>query len=135
MIAPLDTLLSNLRARDNQNSKMLTRLTAVYLNDVVDHVGTASEVVLGLSDECRDLISLIFNLTAHRQSIATQTLAVVSAVFLPITFLAGVYGVNFESVPEFKWAHGYSYFWALCFFVTALFSFVLKRMGIFTTSE
>lgn len=42
-------------------------------------------------------------LTAHPQ--------VVSTIFLPITFLAGVYGMNFDMLPELHWDHGYLYFW------------------------
>lgn len=36
---------------------------------------------------------------------------VVSTIFLPITFLAGVYGMNFDMLPELHWDHGYLYFW------------------------
>eukprot|EP00873_Tetraselmis_striata_P025817 jgi/Tetstr1/446081/TSEL_033682.t1 len=131
MISPCHSLISNIVSRDAQNDSMLTRLTAVYLNDTIDHTDAASEVLLGLADECRDLISLIFNLTAHRQSMATQTLAVVSVIFLPITFIAGVYGTNFENTPEYKWEYGYPYFWALLIGVTIIFSLALYKVGLF----
>lgn len=135
MLTPVHSLISNIVGRDAQNDSMLSRLTAVYLNDTIDHIDSAAEVLMGLADECRDLISLIFNLTAHRQSMATQTLAVVSVIFLPITFIAGVYGSNFEGVPEYKWAHGYAYFWALCVGVTITFSLALGKLGLLKQYE
>ena len=42
-----------------------------------------------------------------------KRLTAVSVVFLPLSFLAGVYGTNFEHLPELRWRFGYGYFWAL----------------------
>ena len=50
-----------------------------------------------------------------------KTLTAVSTVFLPLTFLAGVWGMNFESMPELKWRYGY---------VMAIASFVLTAVGL-----
>jgi magnesium transporter len=48
-----------------------------------------------------------------------KVLACVSAVFLPLTFLAGVYGMNFEVLPELAWRHGYLMFWGVCVLLVA----------------
>mmetsp|Transcript_18747 Transcript_18747/g.33472 ORF Transcript_18747/g.33472 Transcript_18747/m.33472 type:complete len:511 (-) Transcript_18747:466-1998(-) len=131
ILSPVHSVISNLVSRDAQNDSMLSRLTAVYLNDTIDNIDTAAEVLLGLADESRDLRDLMFSLTAHRQSMATQTLAVMSSLFLPITFIAGVYGTNFETIPELSWHYGYVYFWVLCVFITVAFSAGLYKLGMF----
>jgi magnesium transporter len=54
-------------------------------------------------------------------------LAVVSTIFLPLTFICGIYGMNFEGMPEVDWAHGYIYFWGLSACITAGLVVFLRR--------
>ncbi|EFJ45984.1 hypothetical protein VOLCADRAFT_93751 [Volvox carteri f. nagariensis] len=110
----------------------LSPLTSTYLNDVRDHVSTICEDLLSLSSECGDLIGLIFNLTTLQQSQSTQALAVVSTIFLPITFLAGVYGMNFDIVPELHWSYGYLYFWLTSMAIVVVFMVVMQRAGLWS---
>jgi len=130
---PLHAMVSNLASRDSQNEGMISKLSQVYLRDTIDHMESANEIFLGLSDECRDLISLTFNLTAHRQALSSQTLTVVSVIFLPISFLAGVYGTNFDIVPGLHWEYGYLYFWLLCIGITVAFALTLRKVGMFNS--
>ena len=51
--------------------------------------------------------------TSHRTNRVVNRLTVISMIFLPLTFLCGVYGMNFETIPEFAWEYGYEYFWTL----------------------
>jgi magnesium transporter len=50
---------------------------------------------------------------SHRTNRVMNRLTVVSVIFLPLTFLCGVYGMNFEILPETKWEYGYVFFWSL----------------------
>jgi magnesium transporter len=52
------------------------------------------------------------SLVAHKTNQIMSKLTVVSIIFLPLTFLCGVYGMNFEVIPELKWKYGYIYFWS-----------------------
>ncbi|KAG2426453.1 hypothetical protein HXX76_011684 [Chlamydomonas incerta] len=110
----------------------LSRLTRIYMGDVKDHVSTICEDLMSLSAECGDLIGLIFNLTTHQQSQYAQTLAVVSTIFLPITFLAGVYGMNFDTLPELHWQYGYAYFWVTSVIIVVVFICVMLRAGLWS---
>eukprot|EP00877_Chromochloris_zofingiensis_P007548 jgi/Chrzof1/3046/Cz12g09160.t1 len=130
---------SNLPAASANNScpsvpkqyDFLSPLTHIYLNDVMDHISTVVEDMDTLATQSKDLIDLIFNTINHANNQSMQTLAVVSTVFLPITFIAGVYGTNFGAwFPEIHWKYGYLYFWTICAVVTILFIMVLKRLGM-----
>jgi hypothetical protein len=67
-----------------------------------------------LSTDCRRiLVDRDILSDSHRTNKVTKKLTVVSVVFLPLTFLVGVYGMNFEILPELKWRYGYGCFWAL----------------------
>lgn len=62
----------------------------MYLSDVLDHISTIVEDMETLSMDAKDLIDLVFNTIAHHNNNSMQMLAVVSTIFLPITFIAGV---------------------------------------------
>lgn len=69
-------------------------------------------------------------LMSHRTNQTMNRLAVVSTIFLPLTFLCGVYGMNFEVMPEIQWAHGYIYFWILAALITTSLVVVMRRARI-----
>jgi magnesium transporter len=64
---------------------------------------------------------------SHRTNQTMNRLAVVSTIFLPLTFLCGVYGMNFEVMPEISWENGYIYFWVLSALITGTLVVVLRR--------
>lgn len=86
----------------------------LYLRDVADHL---SRVYSGL-DAARDvlggLLEVYLNVENQRLNEVIRTLTTVSTIFLPLTFLAGVWGMNFEYEPEFSWRYGYLFAWT-CF--------------------
>ena len=79
--------------------------------------------------ELESKINLIFSIQGHRLNEVMKTLTILSVIFIPLTFLAGIYGMNFEYIPELKWEHGYQYFWILsgCLFVALLGFFKWKK--------
>ncbi len=64
---------------------------------------------------------------SHRTNQTMNRLAVVSTIFLPLTFICGIYGMNFEVMPELDWDHGYIYFWGLSACITVGLMIVLRR--------
>jgi magnesium transporter len=77
-------------------------------------VGTLERVAVDLAVE-REMLAEILNLymgiVSHRTNRVLNRLTVISMVFLPLTFLCGVYGMNFEVLPEIRWKYGYLFFW------------------------
>jgi len=55
---------------------------------------------------------------SHRTNRIVNRLTVLSAIFLPLTFLCGVYGMNFRILPELEWEYGYLFFWVLALVIT-----------------
>jgi len=84
----------------------------LYLRDVADHLAR----VYGGLDAGRDvlggLLEVYLNVENQRLNEVIRTLTTVSTIFLPLTFLAGVWGMNFEYEPEFSWRYGYLFAWA-----------------------
>jgi len=60
-------------------------------------------------DICGDLINGYLSITSHMLNNTMRVLTVITAVFVPLTFIAGIYGMNFENIPELHWHYGYFY--------------------------
>jgi magnesium transporter len=92
--------------------------------------GTLERLSSDLSVE-RDILSETLNLymgiVAHRTNKVVTRLTVLSAIFLPLTFLCGVYGTNFEVLPETKWTYGYAMFWGLVIVIATSLLILTKR--------
>jgi magnesium transporter len=80
-----------------------------YLRDVHDHFVRVGD----LADSYRDLVTsaldAYLSVQSNRMNEVMKTLTLISTVMLPITFIAGVYGMNFEHMPELRWQYGYAY--------------------------
>ncbi|MGQ0629122.1 MAG: magnesium transporter CorA family protein [Phycisphaerales bacterium] len=124
-VAPARAIAAELGTR---RSAMIPETTQPFL------VSTAAELERVLTDltVSREILNDAVNLTmsylAYRTNNLINLLTVVSFIFLPLTFLVGVYGMNFEHQPEFKWPHGYAYFWALCAIVTVTIGLILLAL-------
>lgn len=78
-----------------------------YLRDVGDHATQAADSVLALADIMTGMIELQISLAGLKTNRIMQVLTLVATIFIPLTFIAGVYGMNFEFMPELKWRYGY----------------------------
>ncbi len=61
-----------------------------------------------------ETLNLYMGMVSHKTNKIVNRLTVISTIFLPLSFLCGVYGVNLQGVPEFSWKFGYLFFWMLC---------------------
>lgn len=112
-------------------SPLFKKSTKVYVNDLLDHVSFAIESAEFLREHGASLRELYFTTTSHRMNEVMKLMAVVSAIFMPLTFLAGVYGMNFTNMPELDSRYGY--FVMLGVFVLLAFSLVtiFRKRGWF----
>ncbi|KAF9165550.1 hypothetical protein DFQ26_009801 [Actinomortierella ambigua] len=115
-MVPTQTLVATLKKRDERIP--LTPLARTYFGDVLDHCNTMVEEIDTMQALCGNLIDLIFNIIAFETNEYMKRLAIVSIIFLPVTFVAGVYGTNFEYFPELK--YGIGYFWKICISCTCI---------------
>jgi magnesium transporter len=100
----------------------LLRDTAGHHEQAVDHVTTLHDILKSMIDYQISLISM-------RTNRVMQLLTVIATIFIPLTFIAGVYGMNFEYMPELSWRYGYHYSLGLMAAVALvmLFYFVRRR--------
>lgn len=92
--------------RDNTDSEIDDHLS-VRLADLLNHIRRVSEFSDNQQREIDSLVQLHFSAVAHRTNEIVRVLTLISAIFLPLTLVAGIYGMNFEYMPELKSRYGY----------------------------
>lgn len=83
----------------------------VYVRDLYDHVVRVIETVENQRDMLNNLDDLYNSEQSNRANHIMKVLTIVSAIFIPLTFIVGVYGTNFEILPELHYPHGYTIMW------------------------
>ncbi|MFC1906004.1 magnesium/cobalt transporter CorA [Chloroflexota bacterium] len=79
----------------------------VFYRDVYDHLVRIEDLNQTIRERCDNLLSTYLSSIANRQNETMKVLAIVAAIFMPLTLLAGIYGMNFENMPELRWQWGY----------------------------
>jgi magnesium transporter len=78
-----------------------------YFTDIHDHLLKLSEIIESNREMTADIRDSYISLTSFRMNTIMKTLTVITTIFMPLTFLAGIYGMNFENMPELTWRWGY----------------------------
>ncbi|HTN74447.1 MAG TPA: magnesium/cobalt transporter CorA, partial [Pirellulaceae bacterium] len=108
--------------------------TRVYLRDVYDHVVQVIDLVEVYRELVMDLRDFYMSAISNRINETMRVLTIVSTIFIPITFIAGVYGMNFDTsspwnMPELKWRFGYLFCWALMLATAGFMVYYFRRQG------
>ena len=102
---------------------------AVRYNDLLEHVHRVYNYAVYQQREVESMVQLHFSAVAHRTNEIMRVLTVLSAIFLPLTLISGIFGMNFEYMPELKTHYGYyvTLFGMLVLVVALLFLFRIKK--------
>jgi magnesium transporter len=119
-------------------NELATRKSAFVAETAQPMLGVHSDRMERLGDELEnersvlaETLNLYMGMVSHRTNKIVNRLTIFSMIFLPLSFLCGVYGMNFEYIPELAWRYGYAGFWSIVFvFVVAFVWFIRKREWI-----
>jgi magnesium transporter len=81
--------------------------TKVYLKDTYDHTIQVLDIVDSYKEITASLMDIYLSNVSNRMNQIMKVLAIISTVFIPLTFVVGVYGMNFDYLPELHWRYGY----------------------------
>lgn len=122
-IVPFKEEIGKLMHADNV---LLHKSNRPFFNDVNDHL----QFVLQTLESCRDMIAAVVDLyisdNNQRMNSIMKQLTIVSTVFIPLTFLVGIWGMNFKWMPELSWKFGYLFAWVLMLAVAAFVYFYFR---------
>jgi len=88
-------------------SPLVKEGTALFLRDVYDHTVQVIDTIETFRDILSGMLDIYLSSLSHRMNEIMKVLTIIATIFIPITFIAGIYGMNFEFMPELKWRWGY----------------------------
>jgi len=89
------------------NGGVFQEHTKLFLKDLSDHIVQVTESLTLSMEMSNVLIDTYHSMQNQRLNSVMKTLTIISTIFLPLNFIAGVYGMNFQHMPELSWIHGY----------------------------
>jgi magnesium transporter len=124
VVLPARAVLADLSTR---KSPFVSEATQPYLGNMVGTIERVLQDVLVDRDILSGSLNNYMSLVAHKTNRTMSRLTVVSIIFLPLTFLCGVYGMNFNVLPEKEWEYGYLYFWIVVIAIVVGLLWLMKR--------
>ena len=111
---PLREAISSL---EKSESGLVQEKTSVYLRDVYDHTIQVVDTVETFRDMVSGMLDVYLSSVSNRMNEVMKVLTIIATIFIPLTFLAGIYGMNFKYMPELEWEWGYPLLWSIMLFV------------------
>lgn len=115
--------------------------TRLYLRDCYDHTIRIIDLVETHREVCSDLMDLYLTSVSFRLNEVMKVLTVISALFIPLTFVCSVYGMNFDThvsewnMPELEWRYGYPFFWGVIILISVVQLTFFWRRGWLTSEK
>ncbi len=112
----------------------LSPLVLPYLRDTVDHVTQVVDVNETYRELTASLIDVHISTLGQRTNEIMRVLTIIATIFIPLTFFAGIYGMNFDvehplNMPELGWRYGYVGFWGISLLITTALLLAFRRLG------
>jgi magnesium transporter len=105
-IWPLREVISALSKSDLRLVKKKTRR---YLRDVYEHTIQVIDTIEAYRDILSGMVDLYLSSISNKMNEIMKVLTIIATIFIPLTFITGIYGMNFENMPEIGWVHGYPF--------------------------
>ncbi|MFK7679626.1 magnesium/cobalt transporter CorA [Priestia megaterium] len=106
-----------------------------YFNDIYDHLIKLTSMVEANRDMTSDMRDNYLSLNANRMNSIMMTLTIISSIFIPLTFVVGLYGMNFDHMPELHWHYGYYIVLGIMALMTIGMILWFKQKGWFNVNK
>lgn len=108
-----------------------TESQTVRVNDLIEHIARVRAHAAAKQADVESAVQLHFSAVAHSTNQTVTTLTVLSAIFLPLTLIAGIFGMNFENMPELKYAYAYPIALGGMLVLAVILLLLFRRRGYF----
>lgn len=116
-------------ALENSESPLFKRSTKHYFTDLKQNCISIIEEIESNKNALEGLTNLYYAVQGQRMNEIMKVLTIVSTIFIPLTFLAGIYGMNFDNMPELRMKYGYFITWGVMIVITIALLFYFRRRG------
>ncbi len=124
-IWPLREVISGM---ERFESRLITKSTRPYLRDLYDHTIQVIDTVESFRDMVSGMLDIYLSSVSNKMNEVMKVLTIIATIFIPLTFIAGIYGMNFEHMPELGWGLSYPIgFWSVIIIIIAIMVFFFKK--------
>lgn len=123
-IWPMREVVSSLQRDPHE---CVSDMTRIYLRDLYDHVIQIIDIIEAYRELASDLTETYMSSVSNRMNEIMKVLTIIGTIFIPLTFLAGVYGMNFRYFPELEQAWAYPVFWIVCVTLAGIMFAMFRR--------
>jgi magnesium transporter len=121
---PLREMLGSLGRSD---SPLIREPSVLYFRDVYDHAVQVIDTIETYRDMLSGMLDIYLSSISNRMNEIMKVLTIIATVFMPLTFLVGVYGTNFKYLPELEWHWGYFALWGVMIVIAVFMLMVFRR--------
>ena len=121
---PLREVIGSL---ERGESPLIKGTSRVYLRDVYDHTIQVIDTIETFRDMVSGMLDIYLSSISNRLNAVMKVLTIIATIFMPLTFLAGIYGMNFKYMPELEWRWGYLMFWLIMIGIGAFMLIYFKK--------
>jgi magnesium transporter len=107
---PLRELINGLSKGE---SSLIRESTGIYLRDIYDHTIQIIDTIESFRDMLSGMLDIYLSTISNKMNEVMKVLTIMATIFIPLTFLAGIYGMNFKYMPELEWRWGYFMVWGV----------------------
>jgi len=125
-IWPMREVINSL---EREEPELITEPTKLFLRDVYDHTIQIADIVESYRDILSEMFNIYLSVKADNTNEVMKILTIFATIFIPLTFVAGIYGMNFEFMPELKWRYSYFVMIGVMLVVTAVMLRFFRRRG------
>lgn len=125
-IRPVRESLANLLRVESDS---IEQKNMIYYRDSLDHIIQVHESLETQRESITTLIDIYLSSVSNRMNEVMKVLTIIATIFIPLTFIAGIYGMNFVNMPELQWEYGYFVVWGIMLLVGVLLVLFFKRKG------
>jgi magnesium transporter len=123
-IWPLREVIASMTRNE---SGLIGESTRIYVRDIYDHTVELIETIETFRDILSGLLEMHMSAVSKRMNEVMQVLTIIATIFIPLTFIAGVYGMNFINMPELTWEYGYPITWVVMIAIAVVLMVYFRR--------
>jgi magnesium transporter len=121
---PLREVISGL---ERAESTLIHKSSGIYFKDIYDHTIQVIDTIETFRDTLSGMLDIYLSSASNRMNEIMKVLTIIATIFMPLTFLAGVYGMNFKHMPELEWPWGYAMVWAIMIAIAIVMLFYFRK--------
>ena len=121
---PLRELISALQRSE---SSLIQKSTGIYLRDVYDHTIQIIDTIESFRDMISGMLEIYLSSLSNKMNAVMKVLTIIATLFIPLTFVAGIYGMNFKYMPELEWHWAYPAVWLVMVTVAVIMLIYFRK--------